>query len=68
MATRPATGLVVKRAWRHAEERAMRSQLAPTESELTPDEVGHQDPVDTDGDSMSGGFVLFSLGPAQPSA
>jgi hypothetical protein len=60
--------LVVKGARKHAEESAMRSHLAPTESELAADEVGHQDPVDTDGDITSGGFVLFSLGPAQPNS
>lgn len=44
----------------------MRSHPTPTEPELAHDELGLADPFDADTDTSSNGFVLFSLGPAQP--
>ncbi len=46
----------------------MRSHPNPTEPDLATDELGLADPFDADGDASSSGFVLFSLGPAQPDA
>jgi hypothetical protein len=60
--------LVIKGAGGHAEERAMRSHHTPPEPDLATDDLSPADPLDADGDTASDGFVLFSLGPAQPDA
>ena len=44
----------------------MRSHPTPPEPDLAADELAPADPLDADGDTASDGFVLFSLGPAQP--
>jgi hypothetical protein len=46
----------------------MRSHPTPTEPELALDAASHQDLFDADDDATSSGFILFSLGPAQPDA
>ena len=63
-----ARELPFKGAREHAEERAMRSHPTPTEPDLAEHDLSLADGFDIDGDSTSSGFILFSLGPAQPDA